>query len=75
MEIMKENIASINNNNPDLDRVQLSIAKEIVDGDDSYFIITDTNEDCGPHFDSIEEAEQAVHDMWGRSSEWDLQFK
>lgn len=74
MEIIKKDIATIKNNNPELDRVSLSIAMEIIDGEQSFLIITDGEEDCGPHFDTLKDAEEAIFDMWGKSPEWDLQY-
>lgn len=72
MKIIKSNVASIVNNDQEIvDRVLLSIAQ---DDDGSYYIITDSSEDCGPHFKAVEGAENAIYEMWGKSSEWDLQY-
>lgn len=73
-KIIKSNVASILNNDQSGDRVELSIAYDIIDGNFSYFIITDSGEDCGPHFGTRKEAFDAIEDLWGKSSEWDLQY-
>lgn len=74
MRMVKRNVASINNNNPELDRVTLSIASEKVDGKQQFFIISDTEEDEGHRFDTIKETMEAIDSMWGRAPEWDLQY-
>jgi len=74
MEIIKSNVASIKNNDVTIEtRVELSIAK---DNDGSYYIITDSGEDCGPHFATQDAAEEAIYDMYGRGGfdVWDLQY-
>ncbi len=72
--IIKSNVASILNNDQSGDRVELSIAYDIVDGNFSYFIITDSGEDCGAHFKTRKEAFDAIGLLWGKSAEWDLQY-
>ena len=73
-KIIKSNVATILNNDPSGDRVLISIATEIIDGESDYFLITDSGEDCGPHFANSELAENAIYDLWGKSAEWDLQL-
>ena len=74
MKIVKSNIATIANNNPEGSRVRLSIASETEDGITIFFIVTGDGEDCGPHFDTAEEAEDAIFDLWGNTDYWDLQY-
>lgn len=72
--IIKSNVASILNNDQSGDRVEISIAAKIIDGKLDYFLVTDSGEDCGPHFNSTQLAENAIYDLWGKSYEWDLQY-
>ena len=73
MEIVKGQFASIKHNEIDGARIELSIA--LADGG-TYFVVADSGEDCGPHFASQLQAEEAVYDMYGRtgSDVWDLQY-
>lgn len=69
---IKANVASILNNDPDGDRVTLSIAQ---DEDGTYFILTDSDEDCGPHASTIEGSMDDIEAMYGtQNSPWDLQY-
>ena len=74
MRIVKRNVASINNNDQELDRVTLSIASEKIDGRQQFFIISDTDEDEGHRFNTIKETMEAIDSMWGKSPEWNLQY-
>ena len=74
MKIIKSNVASILNNDQSGDRVEISIAMDIIDGKFDYFLISDSGEDCGPHFKTRKAAEEAIYDLWGKSAEWDLQY-
>ena len=74
MNIINRNIASIRNNDPEGDRINLSIAREVIDGEIRYFVAADTGDDTGPHFASAAEAQDAIEAMWGKSPEWDLQY-
>jgi hypothetical protein len=75
MEKILENIASIRHNDPDIeDRVFLTVASEILDGEIKYFIISISGEDAGYRFSSSKEAEASIYDLWGKSPEWDLQW-
>lgn len=76
MEIIRQDFASIKHNDPNIIyRVQISLAREIIDSEESYFLITDDNEDCGPHFKTEKEAIEAIDLLWGKSAEWDLQYE
>ncbi len=71
MQLIKPEIASINHNEQDGVRVQLSIAR----GDDGlYFVVTDSGEDTGHRFDAEQEAIDAISDLWGKSPAWGLKF-
>jgi hypothetical protein len=76
MKIVEKNFASIRNNDPDGDRVVLSVAKELnEDGFVRYFIITDTDEDTGPREKTKAAAKANAEAMWGGPhSPWDLQY-
>jgi hypothetical protein len=73
-KIIKLNVASILNNDESGERVSLSIAYKLIDGNFSYFIISDSGEDCGPHFETLAAALDAIDALWGKSAEWDLQY-
>jgi len=73
-KIIKPNVASILNNDASGERVMLSIAYEIIDGNFSYYIISESGEDCGPHFATRAAALDAIDALWGKSAEWDLQY-
>lgn len=69
---IKANVASILNNDPDGDRVTLSIAQ---DEDGTYFILADYNEECGPHASTIDGSMDDIEAMYGtQNSPWDLQY-
>ena len=75
-KIVEENFASILNNAPDGDRVQLSIASHLnSDGYKRYFIITDSDEHSGPEEKTKSQAKANAESMWGgANSPWDLQY-
>ncbi|OGP64987.1 MAG: hypothetical protein A3K22_02085 [Deltaproteobacteria bacterium RBG_16_42_7] len=76
MKIIEKDFASILNNDPDGERVFLSIASELNDEDEErFFIITDSEEDTGPREKTKEAAKANAEAMWGgQNSPWDLQF-
>ena len=74
MKIIRSNIASIRNNDPEMPRINLSIAREEIDGRNLYCVVNDVWEDTGPRFASAQEAEEAIWLMWGTSGVWDLQY-
>lgn len=76
MNIIEKDFASILNNDPDGERVLLSIASEINDdGEECFFIITDSDEDTGPREKTKEAAKANADAMWGTpNSPWDLQY-
>ena len=75
MDIIEKDFASILNNDPDGERVILSIASERNDGgEERFFITTDTGEDTGPREKTKEAAKANAEAMWGPTSPWDLQY-
>lgn len=75
-KIVEENFASILNNDPECERVQLSLATHLnSDGFKRYFIVTDSNEHTGPEEKTRVQAKANVEAMWGgQHSPWDLQY-
>lgn len=75
-KIIEENFASIINNDPDGERVQLSIASYLnEDGYKRYYIITDSGEHTGPEEKTKAQAKANAEAMWGTpNSPWDLQY-
>jgi hypothetical protein len=61
---------SINHNTDPTKRVRLEIKADDKGG---YYIETDSREDCGPHFETIDDAENAIYQMYGRSIDWGLE--
>ena len=76
MNIIEKDFASILNNDPDGERVFLSIASEPNDdGEERFFIVTDGEEDTGPREKTKEAAKANAEAMWGTpNSPWDLQY-
>lgn len=76
MNIIEKDFASILNNDPEGDRVLLSLASELNDdGEERFFIITDSDEDTGPREKTAEAAKTNAEAMWGGpNSPWDLQY-
>jgi hypothetical protein len=76
MNIIEKDFASILNNDPDGERVLLSIASEFNDeGEERFFIVTDSDEDTGPREKTKEAARANAEAMWGApNSPWDLQY-
>ena len=76
MIIIKKDFASILNNDPDGERVFLSIASELNgDGEERFFIVTDGEEDTGPREKTAEAAQANTEALWGApNSPWDLQY-
>lgn len=71
MQLIKSAVASINHNDKDDVRVDLSIAR----GDDGlYFIVTDSGEDTMDRFDTEQEAMDGIAAKWGSSPDWGLEF-
>ena len=76
MNIIEKDFASVISNAPDGERVILSIASELNDdGEERFYIVTDTEEDTGPREKTKEAAKANAEAMWGGpNSPWDLQY-
>ena len=76
MDIIIKDFASILNNDPDGDRVFLSIARELNDaGEERFYIVSDTDEDTGPREKTKEAAMANAEVLWGAANNFgDLQY-
>lgn len=76
MNIIEKDFASVLNNDPDGERVLLSIASELNDeGEEWFFIITDSDEDTVARRETADAAKALAKEMWGApNSPWDLQY-
>lgn len=76
MNIIKANIATINHNDADDQRVALSVAQDEATGE--FFVVaTDEDgdeQDTEVRFATAQEAEDSIWERWGKGNVWGLAY-